>query len=249
FSYYMAALALLSVVFARGYIAARFRPTNWLVRLNGQGVWIKFRSYLNYRLPDSDPTIVFIGYSEIRSVRLVRETFTVPDSEGQSSMGTLRWIELELAGDSQARVTALQLEQSRSAPPQKRWYGSGSTLYRHYPVRMSSPGFLRVEWTVVPQAAAFLDALRPFTAVLPEVTIASDFDNLQNLTRAEQEQRLRELDARGETIAAVYATRQLYGCNLTEATSFIDALRTGGPSFAFFAKGGIRKKSGDRVIR
>src|SRR5262249_20988645 len=67
-SYYMAALAGLSLLLGRSYIAARFRATNWLVRLNGQGVWIKFRSYLNYKLPDTDPTIVFIGYSEIRSV-------------------------------------------------------------------------------------------------------------------------------------------------------------------------------------
>jgi hypothetical protein len=224
-SYYMAALVFLTLLLVRSYVAARFRPTNWLVRLSRQGLWIKFRSYLNYRLPDTDPTIVLIEFPEVCSARLVREAVRVPDSESGTATQTRSWIEFELAGDSQALAMALELERARPAPQEKRWYGNTSTLYRHYPVRMASPGFLRVEWPVVPQAAVFLESLRPFTAVLPEVAISDDFDNLQHLTRSEQEQRLRELDARGETIAAVYAARRLHGCGLAEATSFIDGLR------------------------
>jgi len=225
--YYLGGLALLSLLFARGYVAPRFRSTNWLVRRTSTGLLIKFRSYLNYRLPDTDLTVVSIEYSEIRSARMVRESISVPDSEGGTSTETRRWIELELAGISQELIRALAADQARPAPGEKRWYGSSSTLYRHYPVGVTTPGFLRVEWNVTPSGDVFLDALRSFTTVLPEVAIADDFANLQDLTRMQQEERLRELDARGKTVTAVYAARRLYGYNLAEATLFIEDLRTG----------------------
>ena len=53
----------------RRFVSARFRPSNWLVRMNDTGLFIQFRSYLNYHLPTNDLTIVFVGYTELRLAR------------------------------------------------------------------------------------------------------------------------------------------------------------------------------------
>src|SRR5947207_15919357 len=49
--YYIAAVIFLFLDFMRRFITARFRASNWLVRLNDSSVFIQFRSYLNYHLP------------------------------------------------------------------------------------------------------------------------------------------------------------------------------------------------------
>src|SRR5690349_5886545 len=33
------------------FVTARFHPSNWLVRMNETGIYVQYRSYLNYPLP------------------------------------------------------------------------------------------------------------------------------------------------------------------------------------------------------
>jgi|SRR5579864_999697 len=94
FGYYFAAVILLFVFLMRRFITARFRPSNWLVRMNDLGIFVQFRSYLNYHLPADDLTVVFIGYQEIRSARLIHERVQVPDTQGEilrSFAATSNW--------------------------------------------------------------------------------------------------------------------------------------------------------------
>jgi hypothetical protein len=227
--YYVAGVIVIALFVLRGHITARFGSTNWLVRMSAQGLFFKFRSYLNDHLPDTDETVVFLSYAEIRSARAVRQRMTVPDSEGDTIM-TDRFVDFELAGDSTALATALARERARPAPREERWYGSTSTLHKHYPVRLPSASVLRVEWSVGSSMKVFLDALRPFTKILPPISISEDFAALKGLSRGQQEQRIRELVERGETLAAIYTARQLYGCDVTEATSLIDSPSSKGHS-------------------
>jgi len=222
--YYIAGVLLLFLLLYRGYITAPFRPSNWLVRMTPAGLYIKFRSYLNYRLPDNDPTVVFIPHTEIRSARLIRTRTAVSGPDGRS-MQSLRFVELELVGDIVALQKALKAELARPAPQEKHWYGTSSTLYRDYPVSISSPPFLRVRWSARPGDSALLDALRPHTTIAEPVSLSENFASLAVLTREEQEKSLRELDRRGETAAAVYMARRLYGCGLTEATALVEGWR------------------------
>jgi hypothetical protein len=225
--YYIATVLIASILLMRRFITARFRLSNWLVRLTADGLYIQFRSYLNYHLPQADLTVAFIAYQEIRSVRLVREKTKVPDREGGTTVQYARWVELELIGDPAPLMAALAAELARQAPPERRWYGNSSTLYRYYPVRMASPQCMRLQWSVVPGAAKFLEALRPYTTVAAPVQISEDFAQLENLSREQQEKHLHELDSRGETIAAIYMARRLYGCSLSDAEAFIKGLRKG----------------------
>lgn len=193
--------------------------------MNDLGIFVQFRSYLNYHLPADDLTVVFIGYQEIRSARLIHERVQVPDTQGRNSTQFRRYVELELAGNLDALSRALDAELGEKAPTEKRWYGSSSTLYQEHPVHMEPPPFLRLRWQVFPGTHRFLDALRPYTTIADEVWIKQDYANLQGISREEQQKRLRELDQRGDTITAIYMARRLYGCGLQEAQQMVEELR------------------------
>jgi hypothetical protein len=109
-------------------VTARFRPSNWLVRITDEGLWVQFRSYLNYHFPADDLTVVFLSFGEIRSARQVRERSLVRDRDARVSASTTvqrrRLIELELAGDTTALAAALAAEAARKGPREKHWYGS-----------------------------------------------------------------------------------------------------------------------------
>lgn len=65
--YYLTAVLFLFLLLACRFITARFRSSNWLVRIKDAGVFVQLRSYLNYHLPPEDLTVVFLSFSEIRS--------------------------------------------------------------------------------------------------------------------------------------------------------------------------------------
>jgi hypothetical protein len=226
-AYYLSATILIFLLLMHKLVVARFSPSNWLVRVADDGLFIHFRSYLNDHLSAEDPTVVFLPYPDIRSTRLIRERLQTLDSDGARSVQTRRLVELELAIDPAPLAAALATECARSAAWERRWYGRSATLYNDYPVIRQSPPFLRLEWQVAPRASVFLDCLRQRVQIAPPVAISEDFTNLQGLSRERQEQRLRELNQRGHTIDAVYMARRLYGLDLTQASKFVKELSEG----------------------
>ena len=88
------------------FVTARFHPSNWLVRVNETGLSAQYRSYLNYRLPADEPSVVFISYSEIASARLVRERVQTPDPSHNPS-----------ASKSSTSSCATSPPEARSLPP------------------------------------------------------------------------------------------------------------------------------------
>ena len=76
------------------------------MRLTDHGLFIKFRSYLNFHFPDQDLSVVFISYSEIRSARyILSRSRKCPDRDDgnrpTTTTKTQKWVELELASDIQ----------------------------------------------------------------------------------------------------------------------------------------------------
>jgi len=225
--YLFAAFLLLFVLMFRKMVTARFHPSNWLVRMNETGIYLQYRSYLNYDFPADDPSVIFLSLGEIASAHLVKERVETPDpaKNGATQTQFLSYIDLELSGDTKALADALQNERGESAPLKKRWYGgTSSTLYRDYPVTLTTPTTLRIHWDVVPRAHAFLNALRPYTVIGDTVHLKQDFTRMKTLSREEQEKQLRDLVARGQNITAVAAARKLYGCSLGEAKQMVDSL-------------------------
>jgi hypothetical protein len=156
---------------------------------------------------------------------LIRERVEVPDAQGHTSTQFLRYIELELGGDTGPLADALQTEIAERAPNEKHWYGSSSTLYEDHPVRMASPSFLQLRWQVVPGPRKFLEAIRPWATIADPVSMSQDFAHLQGLSRDDQQKQLRELAQRGETIAAIYTARKLYRCSLAEARAMVEGFQ------------------------
>src|ERR1700730_2410999 len=77
--YILGRAALLFLLLFLRFVTARFHPSNWLVRANETGLFVQYRSYLNYQLPADEPSVVFISYGEIAAARLIRERVQTPD--------------------------------------------------------------------------------------------------------------------------------------------------------------------------
>lgn len=226
-AYFIAAFGLICLLIFQKLVTARFRPTNWLLRATDNGLFIKFRSYLNYNFPDTDFTVVFISYSEIASAKLVKERQEIPDRDSSNRRATTtrtwRVIELELAGKFDQLADALAKESKRVFAKPAQGGANVSTRYQHLPVKLSG-NYLRIEWGVVPSAHTLLDALTRHTLVRPDGESTKDYSNLDTLDRKEQEARLLELAESGDIIGAVAMARKLYSYDLTTAKQFVDSL-------------------------
>jgi hypothetical protein len=227
-SYYVGAVVLLGLLTLQRYITARFRASNWLVRQDSSGLYVRFRSYLNYALADVDETVLFIGYQEIRSARLVIEHTKFDDAQGHRATNTTRFVELDVTADVTPLAKALSVERARPAPSEKHWYGTSRTLYNHYPVQVERPSFVRVQWSATPRASKFLEAMKPAVEIAPPLSLSEDLTTLAAQPPEHQQQQLVKLVAAGQTIVAVYLARRLYGLDLTTAKTFVDQLRQSG---------------------
>jgi hypothetical protein len=224
--YYLATVILLSFFIFRKLVSACFRPSNWLVRLTDQGLFIKFRSYLNDHFPEQDVTVVFIAHGEIRSARFIRQKQAIPDRDDGGRPTTIiktqKLLEVELASETKELSDALTREHARALDGKN--LGKISGRYHHLPVRLAAPDRLHIEWNVVPNAQTFLDALARHTLVRPTQETKKDFVHLEVLSRAEQESRLLELVQSGDKIGAIAMARRLYNYDLTQAKDFVEGL-------------------------
>src|SRR6202167_1448059 len=100
--YLFGSFLLLFMLLTLRMVTARFHPSNWLVRMNETGIYVQYRSYLNYQLPTDDPSVVFVPLGEIASARLVKECVATPDSAkpGGTQTQYLRYVDLELSGEA-----------------------------------------------------------------------------------------------------------------------------------------------------
>jgi hypothetical protein len=209
-------------------VSARFCPSNWLVRATDNGLFIKFRSYLNCHFPAQDYTVVFIPYAEMRSAKRVNELRQIADRDESRHPTTttrkIHWLELELAGDTRQLAIAMANEKDTVLAKNRIGDEKPSTRYQHFPVQLPAPTTLRIEWAVRPKLDSILAQLTRHTVVRPAETSAKDFTNLTTLGRSEQEVRLLELAESGDKIGAIALARRLYDYDLTQAKSFVDEL-------------------------
>jgi hypothetical protein len=224
FAYYIAALLFMFLWIYQTMVLARFRGSNWLVRVAERGIYIKFRSYLNHHLPESDPTVAYIPFRDIRLARLVRELQDVQDSDGRGTLRRRRMlVEMDLDDAAPELEAALATERRTEAPGIQRWYGSSAARYRHHPIRMAHGGTLSIEWGAVPTARHFL-AMLAVHAPVDASEIVRDYTALGATEPEEGESRLLELAESGQVHDAIRLARSLYGYDLTQATLFVESL-------------------------
>lgn len=218
FLYWPSVAAGLVALFTLSGARAALRSTNWLVKTASDGVYIKFRSYLNHRFPDDGPTILHLAPNDIASVGGATERVTLPNRDGGDLTATLKYLDIRCAHSVPGQIAhAIQYERRRR-PPNKRI----STKYHDYPVSIVFPDTVRIHWAVRPDVNKALDDLG-------ERYGRSDGEAIERtpwneMSPEEQESLIIELCERGEAVTAIRLARMRYDMNLTEAKRFVDEI-------------------------
>jgi hypothetical protein len=202
------------------------RPSNWLLRLQGNDVLIKFRSFENWRMSEDDLQVIELHRDEIAVVRERRERQVNRDSDHGTITCHRTYLELELKNrESSAIEKALAAE--RAAP------GWGNDRHHAkvlaYPVAAEN-GVLRLTWRSesssvrpgIKQALASMSQLAPIGETVKDT---EDFTPaaLRKLGEAEQRTRLVEL-ARRNKLAAIETARELFHCSTAKANGMVEDL-------------------------
>ena len=222
-------MSFFSALFAFvGWRASRaaWRPSNWIVRVASDGLYVKFRSYLNDNMSARDPVVVFIPKAEIGSLRAHHEKTRRPDDEGAGEIVVpRRYLEIELRDPGDIPELAEHLARARAR--REPGFAGTKMKFNHYPVRAFATGVVRIDWAGpdvsvrprLPRALAVLG--RHYRVATPA---ESEERPAAELVPEEQEDRLIAMVERGEKIAAVKLARRLYGYDLTEAVAFVEGL-------------------------
>lgn len=135
-------------------VLAQFRPTNWVLRITSDGVWINLRSY-------KDPlwvavSVAWLDYQEIASVGWHIEKYSTPtemtgtSSKGHAGGDTMwkdQYLEFRL-NHEQTSDLAAALNHLRSLPVSgEQSSGQAHVGTRHFTVWLVSPAVLRIIWT------------------------------------------------------------------------------------------------------
>ena len=221
------------VLLAKRFLVARFRPSNWLVRATESGVYVKFRSYLNYHFSADDVSVVFIPFREIAAARVVRETIERVDlsmrldgstANRRRSYQRRKVAELEVTGDTKPLAAALLEEGARLGPREKRWYGSTSTRANHQPAMLEGTSRLRIAWECVPGIDTFFAGFGSKVKVEANASRDWSFEARQELDRPALERRIAELARAGRMREARLETRLHFAYDNEQTERFIERL-------------------------
>ncbi len=218
-------LALFALLCLAG-LRASMRPSNWLLRAAADGLYVKYRSFRNYKFPAEDPVVVFIPKREVVWIRVRRQDTERPARPGKAETTVRRrFLEIKLHGDDTSELAErLRDERQRTAP------GVMGTKMKaqHDPVRLLAEAIVQIEWRS-PGASTRPGIDRAVDILGRWYRVAGRLDEHQpspgKLDRAQQEARLIEMTERGEVMDAIVLAKEIYGFDTTQAKNFVDDLR------------------------
>jgi hypothetical protein len=209
-------------------LQASLKPANWLLRCNDAGVIIKYRSFFNWRFPESDVQAVALDYAEIASARIVKERRTSP-ALGAARNNTTRaitFLELCLANADNSSLEA-HLQAEQNIKPQ----GLVNTL--DYPVEISPGGIIRLRWKtsdgygISPSADQALQYLSGRVKILAPESTKVNLTHDCNRTPGQEDAKILALARSGDPMGAVQLTQEVYRSSLSEAVTFVEKLQSG----------------------
>ena len=210
----MALIVLLIARFAlRSFLASR-RPESWRLRWDAEGIYLRYRSYLNNRFPADTPAAVYLPRREVAWLKVRRETLDTPDERGHWGLKRKhRWLEVGLRGLDPAAIEAALSDESKLRGPSG-WRAND------FPVTVTPQGTLRVQLRDPESVLARLR--RYYPVALAEESESGDFEDM---SQEEKENHVLALAAAGDSFAAIKAARELYGLDLTEAKKLVEELQ------------------------
>ncbi|MBI3373613.1 MAG: hypothetical protein HY017_17955 [Betaproteobacteria bacterium] len=193
------------------------RPQAWLAVAGEDGVFLKWRSYLNAHWGSGDVQVVFIPYRAIAGAGAHARTWlTRGEREGGSREERHSFVELRLAEQVDTTELAKRLAEERDGRPsgikQKSRWG-------HFPVSVEPENVLRIEWRARPGTGAFIDILRGHGIAI-EQTRTSRSDLRDPADPAQ----LAELARRGDTMTLIRVLRTQRDISLADAKTRADAM-------------------------
>jgi hypothetical protein len=222
-----AALAAIIVPLALRDVLAKFRATNWLMRIGPDDLLINLRSYQNPHLAEA-ATVLQLSYQEIARAHRHVETWTTP-SEGDGLASTY-WkeesLELHLASGETGKISeALAKERGRWPPARE---GAVRCKANHQSVSVPVEGVIRIAWRgynndVAPALDRALDALSRHGVKIAAPT-RTDRPEWHELSDAEQDEQIAHLIRSGDRLEAQRLLTRLRRCSATEAHRLIESL-------------------------
>jgi len=218
-----AAVAVVFIPLMLMDVAALLRATNWVLRIDTDGLWINLRSYKDRAA--LAPSVVHLVYREIASAAEHTESYTTPSkTTGPASYGTVggstiwrdRYLEIQLAHEQTGELKAA-LHNLRHQRDQ------GQPSSRYFPVWLVTPSLLRIIWTsghghmVVPRIVQVLDRLQTYLRIAEPTR--RERPDWRQLAPLEAEELARELvHVHGASLEATALLVRAGGLNHSQAT-------------------------------
>jgi hypothetical protein len=223
FFYCFAAGAGLFGLFPLGMLRASLRRSAWLARFNEEGIIIKYRSYLNWRLPADDVQAVGFAWSEIAWAKLVKERRHTPsmDAKGGSQISWITYIDIALVNPDTS-VLESRLQQERGLSP------DGVAVSLDYPVRTVPGGIVEISWSggISPSAHKAISLLGNHVKIAELENRVIDLTHHRGDSPDEQHSKIAQLATSGDKIAAVTLVRETFGCSLTQANALVEKMQS-----------------------
>src|SRR6185437_7596701 len=187
-------------------------------RASQSGVLIKYRSYLNRKLPAADVQVVALDYNEIEWAReVIERRVTADSSHGGNSVSatTHKFIELRIKGDTAEIAGKLQEENLREASATSHWVD--------FPVQLMDDGVVRLNWDgITPNIDSALKKMGVHIPIEEAQKSRTDYASTKNLSPEELQEKVRQLNASGDRIAACALAKKALRCSTTEAMKFVE---------------------------
>ena len=204
---------------------ASLKPSNWLMRCNQTGIFIKYRAYENWKLPGDKPQAVGLEYGEIAWAKIIKERRSVPamNQQNRTELHFFTYLALGLAKPDMSALDA-HLEADRNLRP------DGTMVTLDYPVQTAPECVVEIRWNGIhPSASKALAMLGQRVRILEPEHRKVDLTyhrNRKDLTAPTEDEtaKILALAKSGDEIGAVNLARQVYGCSMSEATERVDKL-------------------------
>jgi hypothetical protein len=220
--------SLAGLMFLSSALAA-LRSSNWILIATADGLFIKLRSYMDYRLPKSDKIVAFIPKPEIKKLTFIQQQnrkIGNKDIPADTHLSSDIIVEIQTYGSDLAMLadslTSEKQQYSKTWFPGVRTKAKGSALQVH-----ANENKLRIDWHTrrgklrpgATSAEPILSRLLP----TDDMTTPEELP-IDSLPKPAQKERLKEMVLRGDTIDAIALCRQIYGLSLTDAHKFVTEL-------------------------
>ncbi len=205
---------------------ATLKKTNWIMKISDDGLYIKYRSYLNSHFFDKAPEVVFIPAPEIKSVYEVYSVSILPGCEGGNQEYKNIYLDILL---NHIETSGLKETLDREINTMFEQKGFIKSKSKHYPVSVPESGVIRIDWKspkshIVPGIKKTLNILGYYYFI--DSMLQLETKSWDKAEAEELDDLILELCESGDDITAVKVIKQRYGYNTTMAVKFLDEMKS-----------------------